>query len=212
MSALETKEKILDVTMALIKERKGDIGNVTIRMIADRAGIGVGLTNHYFKSKELLIGECVDNIMKDIFAGFVSAEETASAEKLTPIEATKRVAKSVMHFLLENEEVARVAFLHDAEAPDQEDYTARLVNSFAYCMVDRHQLEGMLNNDRISEKMKQQFREHFVSEQRRKAFMITASLKDAFLRRNLLSANIGIDLNNPEKCDEYIDEIVEMLM
>ena len=212
MSALETKEKILETTMELIKERNGDIGNVTIRMIADRAGIGVGLTNHYFKSKDLLIAECVNEVFKDVFAGFVSAEDAHVQENLTPMEATKRAARAVMHFLLDNEAVARVAITTDLEHPGAEDYTTRLTGSFAYCMVDRKQLEDMLSNDRISDRMKQQFREHFVSEQRRKAFMITGALKEAFIRRDLLQSTIGVDLRDSEQCDEYVDELVEMLM
>lgn len=211
MSATETCEKIINTTMELIKERKGDISNVTIRMIADRAGIGVGLTNHYFKSKELLVGECVDSVFKDLFTAFMG-EDVLAGEVMTPVEQTKRAAKKVMHFLLDNEAVARVAMVSDVGHPGTEDYTTRLINSFAYCMADRKQLDEMLSNDRMSDRMKHQFKEHFISEQRIKAFMLTSSLKEAFIRKNHLFLTIGVDLNNPEKCDEYVDELVEMLM
>ncbi len=67
MSAKETKEKILKCTTELILERGGDISNVTIRTIAARAGIGVGLTNHYFSSKEQLIEECIASVFSELF-------------------------------------------------------------------------------------------------------------------------------------------------
>ena len=67
MSAKETKDRILKCTTELILERGGDIDNVTIRMIAARAGIGVGLTNHYFESKEQLINECIDKVFSELF-------------------------------------------------------------------------------------------------------------------------------------------------
>lgn len=210
MSAVQTREKILATTMQLIKERNGDIENVTIRMIADRAGIGVGLTNHYFKSKDCLVKECIDSVFQDMFKVFTVPDEKGEVQG--PIDATKRAARKVMQFLIENEAVARVAMLLDVTHPGTGDYTTRLINSFAYAMVDRKQLEEMLSNDKINEKMKQQFREHFINEQRIKAFMITSSIKEAFLRMDSLAITIGVDLRDSEKCDEYVDEIVEMLM
>lgn len=211
MSATETKQKILDTTMMLINERGGDIENVTIRMIANRAGIGVGLTNHYFKSKDLLVAECVDSVFKDVFAEFIAATKEAG-ENAGPMEATKKAAVRLMAFMFDNEVVTKVALLCDAKSPAGSDYTTRLVNSFAYCMVDRRKLEEMLLNDRMSDRMKQQFREHFVSEQRIKAFMIVSAIKEAFLRRDLLAKTIGVDLRDPNQCSEYLDEMIEMLM
>ena len=212
MSAIETREKILNTTMELLRERNGDISNVTIRMIADRAGIGVGLTNHYFKTKDCLVSECVDAVFKDIFMAFMNMDEHAEGRTASPLEATKRAARQVMHFLLDNEAIARAAITADVSAPGTEDYTTRLVNSFAYCMADRRQLDEMLSNDRMSDRMKQQFKEHFISEQRRKAFMIVSSIKEVFIRREFMFLTIGVDLSDSDKCDEYIDELVEMLM
>lgn len=210
MSALETKEKILATTLELIKERNGDTANVTIRMIADRAGIGVGLTNHYFKSKELLIGECIGPVLEGLFESFGQGGDEHPAG--SPLETTKREARSLMRFMLENEAVARAAILSNVPASNGEDYFTKLTDMFAYSMVDRRQLDEMLNNDRISEKMKQQFREHFVSEQRRKAFMIVTSIREAFLRKDSLADLIGVDLSDADNCDDYIDEMIEMLM
>lgn len=210
MGATETREKILSTTMELIKERNGDIGNVTIRMIADRAEIGVGLTNHYFKSKDILISECVNLVFKDIYSAFLPDSNLPA--NASPMETTKRAARKVMDFLLTNEAVARVAMLTEVAAPSLEDHTTRIINSFAYCMVDRKKLEDMLSNDRMSEKMKQQFREHFVSEQRIKAFMITSAIKQAFMRKDMLVDTIGVDLSDSEQREEYTDELIEMLM
>lgn len=216
MSAEETRARILDCTIELIKERDGDISNVTIRMIADRAGVGVGLTNHYFKSKDTLIAECVESVFRDIFLAFEysGSEPDPIFGKVNdnPTETAKRAARNIMSFLLENAAIARVAVQTDFFCPSGEDYFTRLTNALAYAMVDRNKVEAMLSNDRISEKMKQQFREHFVSEQRRKAFMIISSLKEAFMRMRVLHEIIGVDLMNPGQREEYVDELVEMLM
>ena len=42
---MEIKDKIMDVTIDLIKEADGNVDKITIREIAKRAGIGVGLIN-----------------------------------------------------------------------------------------------------------------------------------------------------------------------
>lgn len=213
MSAQDTKERILACTTELIKELNGNIDNVTIRTIADRAGVGVGLTNHYFKSKDCLIAECVDNAFSDLFAIFMPGrEDILDRENVGPNEATKRVIAGLVEFMRKNEAMTRVALLMDAKNPTDRDYTGRIVNSLAYCMVDRRKLEEMLTNDKISEKMKQQFREHFVNEQKIKAFTIVSTLKEAFLRKDCMDTTIGLDLKNEEQRDEYLDELIEIIM
>jgi len=208
MAAEDTRARILDCTVELIKERGGDISNVTIRTIADRAGVGVGLTNHYFKSKELLIKECVQTAFKDIAGIFIVLD----GDNANPIEMTKAAAKRVMDFYFENEQLARVSILMDAQNPGSQDCTVRIVSGFAYGMVDRPKLEAMLTNDKISDSMKQQFREHFINEQRIKAFMLVTTLNDAFIRRDSLKESIGVDICNKEQRDEFVEELVEMLM
>ncbi len=49
---MEIKDKIINVTIDLIKEANGNIDKITIREIAKRAEIGVGLINYHFKSKK----------------------------------------------------------------------------------------------------------------------------------------------------------------
>lgn len=212
MGVTQTREKILNCTVELIKERNGNVEDVTIRTIARRANIGVGLTNHYFKSKDLLIEECVDTIFKDLLTAFISSPEKMGGFDTAPTDAVTHAAQNIMHFFLENEALAKVALLLDNKKPGVDDYTSKLTNAFAYCMVDRKKLEDMLSNDRMTDKMKQQFRDHFISEQKRKAFMITASIKEAFLRKDYLRDALGIDLTNPVQCDEYVEEFVELLM
>lgn len=211
MGAEETRARILNCTVELIKERGGDISNVTIRTIAERAGVGVGLTNHYFKSKELLVEECVNTVFKDLFAMFLKFN-LPEDESDNPCAATKHAAQNVFNFLLNNEALARAAFEAEEKEPKAADYTTRMVNSFAFCMVDRRKLEEMLQNDRLSEKMKIQFREHFVNEQRFKAFTLVSTIKEAFLRRAILKDIIGIDINDKEQLSDYLDNVIENIM
>ena len=290
MSAKETKEKILKCTTELILERGGDIGNVTIRMIAARAGIGVGLTNHYFSSKEQLIEECIESVFSELFemlgsdgsyrnsdttagpqipetkdhavvpvekaltedvlgaskitgvsevtevtdldlddellSGLYDTDEyeneTSGAENVTASvfemseeggtdEVTRRTAGMVMDFLIRNEAIAKAALSRDVQNPQSTDYTAKLTDAFAYAMVDKKKLDEIENNDRMTERMKAQFKEHIINDQKLKAFMIMSSVKEALIRREVLKKSMDIDLKDDEQRGRYVDSLMELL-
>ena len=53
------KNCIIEVTTELIEQHNGNIKD----MIAAKAGVGLGLINYHFRSKEKLITECVQRII-----------------------------------------------------------------------------------------------------------------------------------------------------
>ena len=59
MNVKNCKEELIAITTALIKENNGDVEKVTIRDIASRSGVSVGLINYHFGDKDKLITECV---------------------------------------------------------------------------------------------------------------------------------------------------------
>ena len=52
------KQKIVETTIRVMQE-EDDISKITIRKIAQRADIGVGLINYHFQTKQNLINQCV---------------------------------------------------------------------------------------------------------------------------------------------------------
>ena len=210
MGAQETKEKILKCTTELILERGGDIRGVTIRMIAERAGIGVGLTNHYFSSKEQLVKECIDSVFEELF-GILTGKKEAETEPGSD-EAIENNAKTVMDFLIGHEAIARAALRRDVENPSENDYTARLVNAFAYAMADPRKIAEIRANDRMTDRMKEQFIEQFVSSQKIKAFMIVSSVKEAFIRRESLKKAFSCDLSDGDARDEFMESLMETVL
>jgi AcrR family transcriptional regulator len=58
------RERIFAATVALLTEAR-DPGSVTVRQIADRAGVGTGLINYHFQSKESLFSEVVSALLVD---------------------------------------------------------------------------------------------------------------------------------------------------
>lgn len=64
------KNQIIEVTTELIEQYNGGTKNITARMIAEKANIGLGLINYHFGSKEKLITECVQRIIGQVVVGF----------------------------------------------------------------------------------------------------------------------------------------------
>lgn len=59
----ETRRQILDTALALFRERGLD--QTTIRDIANRAGLSLGATYYYFKSKEAIVGAYYDYVQRE---------------------------------------------------------------------------------------------------------------------------------------------------
>lgn len=181
-----TREKIVAQTIALIQENGGDSGKVTIRGIAERSGISVGLIHHYFESKNVLIESCVQRIIGGVIRSFSPdiAEGASRTEKL------KRVTKQVMDFLMENQQVSRISILGDMTSPKATDNTMNSVRGFA----------GTISQGKPTQ------------EDMQKAFMLAAMLQGAFLRKDVLNEALGIDLYRKDERDCYIDTMIEQLM
>ena len=178
-----TKENLIKQTICLIKETNGAIENITMRKIAERAGVGVGLANHYFKSKEHLIEVCVQTIISDIINSF----HLELCESKEPIEITKCTAKQVMDFLMENKQISKVSILSDMIQPKAIDNTMKTVLGFRRCLSG----EQMTDKNMIN------------------SFMITSVLQEAFLRKDILKETLGIDFYDKEQRDRFIDYTIE---
>lgn len=186
MKSEETKERIIHETIQLIKEMKGEIEKVTIRKIADKAQVGVGLINHYFKSKDNLIQISVQRIIKQVVTTF----EVTDIARLKPMELTKTVACQVVDFLMENLQISKVSILEDLNNPKEKDNSIQTAIGFAYCMSGGVDLERY----------------------RKKAFFLLSILQESFLRKDVLYSNIGVDFENEEQRKQYINDIIEMIM
>ncbi len=185
MKSEKTKENILLQTIGLIQETGGDIESITIRGIAARAGVGVGLINHYFGSKEHLVEACVQTIISEVIRSF----RPELTDDTSPAALTKCVARQVMDVLMDNRQLSRLSILGDMNRPQSLDNTMKTVAGFA----------GHLSGGEPNGKHKLE------------AFMITSVLQGAFLRKDLLGESFGIDFYDKRQRDEFIDGLVERI-
>lgn len=182
MKSKVTKEKIITQTIELIQESNGLTENITIRKIAEKANVSVGLINHYFGTKENLIAACVQRII----GGVISAFRPELLDDEDPVGTTKCVAKQVMDFLMENPEIAKISILGDLTEPKESDNTMGTVHGFSL---------------RLSRGDNKSFHKH-------NAFLITAVMQVAFLRKDVLVKTLGIDFNDKVQRDAFIDDLV----
>lgn len=183
MKAEETKEKIIEKTIELIRESNGLKENITIRKIAEKAKVGVGLINHHFGTKENLIEECVQRII----GGVISAFRPILKEDEDHIGITKCVAKQVMDFLMDNPEISKISIIGDLKQPKERDNTMGTVRGFS---------------SRLSGGNMQSFPSI-------NSFMITAVMQVAFLRKDVLLQTLGVDFYDKVQRDAFIDDIIE---
>lgn len=181
--AEECRNRIIEETIQLIQSSKGNIEEITIRAIAERAGVGVGLVNYHFKSKEQLIELCVQQIISKVIAAFRPDVD----RELQPVEHLRTVSRLVMDFLMENPSVSRISILGDYRNPGPADNTMKTILGFS----------GSLAGSRIPEERKKILLFSFVS-----------ALQAAFLRKDIGKACYGIDFNRKEERDRYIDLII----
>lgn len=177
------KERIITSTTELIVQNNGEVKNITARMIAQRAGVGLGLINYHFKSKDNLITECVQRIIGKVVARFHDEQEYATDKERLTAWATR-----VFNFLFEYPAVSRISILGDFH-----DYTPNC-NSLLTQKGFMHALSDNNNHNRTM------------------IFMLTSVMQAAFLGSQTVGNMLGYDLDEPEQRALYIKKLVDILM
>lgn len=181
------KEHIMDVTTQLIQESDGDINQITIRRIAERAQVGLGLINYHFGSKDKLILECIQRIINNVVHCF-TPEEKVYGENDDKYRLADW-AKQVYDFLFENRVISMMSILGDMQ-----DYRAA-------CNSVNTQIGLALALDNFTDN----------KQKRMLVFTLTSIMQVAFLLGEYSKEVIGYDLYKKEERDLFIDTVVEML-
>lgn len=175
------KEKIINTTIALIGESDGLVEKITVREIAGRSNIAVGLINYHFGSKRHLIEICIQRIISQVMKTF--SETNNSFADIVSFTV------SVFSFLLNNAEISKISMLSDLSQPDTESNSS--VSYQAICQAILGEEAG--NIKKI------------------KAFMLLATIQSAFLNRNISAALLGLDLNDRDGYETFFGLVTEIL-
>lgn len=182
---VDVKGKIINVTTELIRESNGNLNHVTIRDIAYRADVSIGLINYHFKSKKALIEICVGRIIEQVIYSFEFNQKTSDEPKDRLISGST----DVFAFLKENPEIAKISIISDLTSPHM---NTNSVNSY----------QGILNTipDRFSEEKRRVI-----------AFMLLSTIQSAFLIRNIASDLLSFDLYTDEGAHSFFKYVIDLL-
>lgn len=183
-NTVNAKNRIIEVTTELIEQHNGSVKDITSRMIAAKADVGLGLINYHFGSKENLITECVQRIIKKVVTGFqMTKQYETDKERLTAC------AVYVFDFLFEHSAISRVSILGDLQ-----NYTENC-NSVLTQQGFSLSLKNSISNEDKSMLV----------------FILTAAMQAAFLGNGIIRQLLGYDFAKAGDRAAYIGKLVDIL-
>lgn len=178
------KERIIAVTTELIEQYQGNTSQITSRMIAERAGIGLGLINYHFGSKDALITECVQRIIGTVITAF-EMEQDFEADQ----DRLAACAVHVFHFLFSHSAISRISILGDFQNYAANCNSVLTQQGFALSLKDS-------SSDADKSLL---------------VFILTAAMQTAFLGRETAKQVLGYDFTKEEEREAYIKKLVDIL-
>ncbi|MEG0592069.1 MAG: TetR/AcrR family transcriptional regulator [Coprobacillus sp.] len=186
--SIDIKERIIDATTDLINQYNGDTQLITARMIAQKTGIGLGLINYHFKSKDNLITVCVQRIINSIVFGFSPEKKDYNeVDNLSDKERLVDWATQVFDFLYENKAICRISILGDLQDYQIKSNSVYTQKGFALALRDNE------NRELIS-------------------FMLVAIMQVAFLSEQIAKDIMGYDFKESKERERFIEKTVSLLL
>lgn len=91
----DTKNRIIKTAIEILDEVT-DVDKITVRQVAERANVGVGLINYHFKSKVNLLSIAVGEVMAKMATGFLTGDNYFDLE---PVPKLKKMLKELCNFV-----------------------------------------------------------------------------------------------------------------
>ncbi len=184
------KEKIMETTIALIKEY-GDTDRITMREIADKAGVGLAMINYHFQTKDNLIYVCMLKMVGHTLENF---EFYRPNSDMKAIDKMREIGKGIAAFMVTNPGFGRVAIMNDLVSPNINDNSNQIAKMFLPIIKEIY----------VDEKTDQELLIML--------YMLISSIEVGFLRRNVMKETLGIDLSNAEQRDKFVEYCIHTVV
>ncbi len=201
----EVKQRILQAAIELIREVQA-FEKVSMRKIAERAGVAVSMVNYHFQTKENLINRAVQTYIGRVIAGSEdrtmgqaagaadsgegSGADAADDSMPDPVERMRRHLKQAADFIAAHPGISRVSILRDMQGGSSDDNTSQVA-----AMVMRQQSE--IYPQRAGS-----------TELRVQALVQVAAVQHLFLRAELNKEQLGLDFFEKEQRDALMDMVI----
>lgn len=186
MSKKEMKEKLIEVTMKLMEESKGDVSQITTRGICEQANVGIGLINYHFQSKDNLIAICVQRFISKSIDNF----QPNLKPNLSPCEKMKKSVSQINDFLVNNASVSKISILQDHINPATNDNTIRSLQGI------KHSVEELKAEE---------------NEKNLLVFALVSFVQNMFLRKEQTEELFGFDYENEEQRNAVLAFMIDRL-
>ncbi len=186
-----TKEAIIDEAIAVLEEKGDDPQKLTIRELASRLNIGVGLINYHFGSKEVLINLCVKKMIMGIVEEFHKVRQSLAFMK--PKEKLNYLCLMTFDYLYTKPNISKVALIYDLGNTAVEDTTSALIDAYIPIIMECKPIYDD-----------------------QKAYLIASRviyiLEQSFLRTEVIKKRCGVDLGDSEQRKEYLESLLRDLV
>lgn len=183
------RARIMAATIELLRET-GDPGAVTVRRIAERAGVGLGLMNYHFRSKDELVDESVRAAIADVIRRW---GDRVPPTGLPPRLRLERMLGAAADFLAEHRQLSTISIQFDQRAPRPEDNTAA---TLAGLLPVLRELAGADTPEPVLRTL---------------AVQLVAPIQFAFLRGPAARALVGWEFDQEADRTAFVRQLVEGL-
>jgi AcrR family transcriptional regulator len=184
-SIQDARTRIMKAAIEILDEVT-DVDKITVRQVAERANVGIGLINYHFKTKDNLLSIAVSDVMAKIATGFITADNYSD---LQPIPKIKIMLKELYSFAERHEKLLQFTLTRSVLNGDMQ-------TPLFLIPVLRE----------IFKEQKDEIHLRIIALQILLPIQVTAICPSAF---HLYS---GIDLHNEVQRNNYIDTLIDNLV
>ena len=103
MNDQDARNRMIKAAIEILDEVT-DVDKVTVRQIAERANVGVGLINYHFKTKNNLMSIAVGDVMAKMATSFITP---GNYSELEPVPKLKTMLKELYNFAEKHEKLVQ---------------------------------------------------------------------------------------------------------
>ncbi|NLJ70189.1 MAG: TetR/AcrR family transcriptional regulator [Clostridiaceae bacterium] len=236
----DVKEKIITTTISLIKTSDGLVDNITIREIAQKADVAVGLINYHFGSKNKLIEICVQRIISHVMKTFSDVDKSEVDKSKIEQNQEHQKNSDQLKFADQNDNLDQKNNSNQMEYSQQMEHSQQITKSDQINNSDMASFTAsvftfLINNPEISKismlaDLSQPSTESNSSVSYKaiykaisdndnndqdikkiKAFMLLASIQSAFLNCSIIDQLLGFNMNDTNDYYRFFQLITEIL-
>ncbi len=192
MANRDMKSELIEQTIQLVGQAGGDVERVTVREIAAAAGVGVGLVNYHFGSKEALLHCCAQRVMQK-----QTEKLEQTARELSDEPEWDRLVGLMRRYcdlLAEQPGLVRMSLLDDLRRGDFEDDNIDDTMALFLPVVAAAMGDGATEDD-----------------SRMITHLLVHGLQAGFLRSASVRVRIGLDFYDPGQRERFIQLTLEQI-